>query len=58
MTGAELAREIGCNPDALHETFSAYNAAAAAGTDVWGKKYYNAVPFVYVHLPLATPGFA
>ena len=48
LTGVELAREIGCSPATLDDTFKAYNAAAAAGTDSWGKKYYNAVPFAYV----------
>jgi hypothetical protein len=46
MSGAELAGEIGCPVATLDATFGAYNNyAAKPGTDPWGKKYFNAVPF-------------
>jgi hypothetical protein len=49
MTGAELAKELGCAPAVLTETFSAYNDASTSGNDVWGKKFFNGAPFLYVH---------
>ena len=46
LSGAELAREIGCPVSTLDGTFGDYNKfAATPGTDPWGKKYFNAVPF-------------
>jgi hypothetical protein len=47
LSGRELAAEIGCPVSILDATLTAYNKAAEAGTDEWGKKYYNAMPFVY-----------
>ncbi|KAH6900612.1 FAD binding domain-containing protein [Thelonectria olida] len=45
MTGAELAKEIGCTPDHLQKTFKTYNAIAdGKEKDPWGKKYFHNLP--------------
>jgi flavocytochrome c len=46
MTGKELAKEIGCNPDHLQGTFKTYNAIAdGKQKDPWGKKFFHNLPF-------------
>lgn len=45
-SGAELAKEIGCPVGNLEATFNAYNEAAKTKKDVFGKKYFQNVPFV------------
>jgi flavocytochrome c len=46
MTGAELAKEIGCGDKALQEEFQSYNAIAKGEKkDTWGKKYFHNLPF-------------
>jgi len=46
MTGAELAKEIGCSEDHLSKTFSSYNDIADGKTkDPFGKKYFHNGPF-------------
>ncbi|KAJ6442631.1 flavocytochrome c [Purpureocillium lavendulum] len=45
MTGKELAKEIGCNPDHLQGTFKTYNAIAdGKQKDPWGKKFFHNLP--------------
>ncbi|KAM5451829.1 Osmotic growth protein [Microsporum audouinii] len=45
MTGAELAREIGCGEDALRKTFDEYNAIGGGKKpDPWGKKFFHNLP--------------
>ncbi|CEJ85188.1 Putative Cytochrome b5 [[Torrubiella] hemipterigena] len=45
MTGAELAKEIGCTPDHLQSTFKTYNAIAdGKQKDPWGKKFFHNMP--------------
>jgi len=44
-SGAELAKEIGCSVSNLEATFNAYNEAAKTKKDVFGKKYFQNVPF-------------
>jgi flavocytochrome c len=45
MTGKELAKEIGCNPDHLQKTFTTYNAIAEGKQkDPWGKKFFHNLP--------------
>ncbi len=46
LTGRQLAAEIGCSVHDLEATLTAYNDYAKAGNDPWGKKFYNAMPFV------------
>ncbi|KAJ9669139.1 Osmotic growth protein [Coniosporium apollinis] len=46
MTGAELAKEIGCGEEALQSTFKTYNAIAEGKEkDPWGKKFFHNLPF-------------
>ncbi len=46
MSGAELAKEIGCGEDALQATFKTYNAIAdGKEKDPWGKKFFHNLPF-------------
>ncbi|EFQ25510.1 flavocytochrome c [Colletotrichum graminicola M1.001] len=46
MTGAELAKEIGCKPEHLQKTFTTYNAIAEGKQkDPWGKKFFHNLPF-------------
>lgn len=46
MTGAELAKEIGCGTDHLSKTFQKYNAIAdGKEKDPFGKKYFHNGPF-------------
>jgi len=46
MTGAELAKEIGCGTDHLSKTFKSYNAIAdGKEKDPYGKKYFHNGPF-------------
>lgn len=46
MTGAELAKEIGCGTDHLSRTFQKYNAIAdGKEKDPFGKKYFHNGPF-------------
>jgi flavocytochrome c len=46
ITGAELAKEIGCGPEALQAEFKSYNAIAKGEKkDVWGKKFFHNLPF-------------
>lgn len=45
MTGKELAKEIGCTPEHLQETFTKYNAIAdGKEKDPWGKKFFHNGP--------------
>ena len=46
MSGAELAKEIGCGEEALAKTFSDYNdIAAGKKKDPEGKKFFHNLPF-------------
>ena len=46
MTGAQLAKEIGCSEDALQKTFTDYNAIAdGKQKDPFGKKFFHNLPF-------------
>lgn len=46
MSGAELAKEIGCGPQALQSSFQNYNDIAAGKTkDPWGKRFFHNLPF-------------
>ena len=46
MSGAELAKEIGCSPETLQKTFSNYNAIAEGKEkDPFGKKFFHNLPF-------------
>lgn len=46
MTGAELAKEIGCGDAALQSTFKDYNDIAdGKKKDPFGKKYFHNLPF-------------
>jgi flavocytochrome c len=45
-SGYELAKDIGCSPEALKKTFSAHNGyAKAPGSDPFGKKYFSGGEF-------------
>ncbi|EGX89423.1 fumarate reductase Osm1, putative [Cordyceps militaris CM01] len=45
MSGEELAKEIGCTPDHLQNTFKTYNAIAdGKQKDPWGKKFFHNGP--------------
>ncbi|ROV93281.1 hypothetical protein VSDG_06855 [Cytospora chrysosperma] len=45
MTGKELAKEIGCTPAHLQQTFQTYNAIAdGKQKDPWGKKFFHNLP--------------
>jgi flavocytochrome c len=45
MTGKELAKEIGCDPDHLQSTFKTYNSIAdGKQKDPWGKKFFHNLP--------------
>lgn len=45
MSGKDLAKEIGCSPDHLQDTFKTYNAIAdGKQKDPWGKKYFHNLP--------------
>ena len=45
MTGAELAKEIGCGEAALKKTFQEYNEIGEGKKpDPWGKKYFHNLP--------------
>lgn len=44
-SGAEVAKEIGCSPAKLEETFKKYNDFAANKNDPWGKKFFHNLPF-------------
>ncbi|EGD89336.1 hypothetical protein H112_02954 [Trichophyton rubrum D6] len=45
MTGAELAKEIGCGEAALRKTFDDYNAIGEGKKpDPWGKKFFHNLP--------------
>jgi succinate dehydrogenase/fumarate reductase flavoprotein subunit len=57
-SGAALAREIGCSDAHLASTFSAYSAAAAQGSDSYGKKYFQNAPITMhdnFHVAVITP---
>jgi flavocytochrome c len=46
MSGAELAKEIGCGEEALAKTFKEYNEIAEGKRkDPFGKKYFHNLPF-------------
>lgn len=46
MTGAELAKEIGCSPEKLQASFQDYNAIAdGKKKDPYGKKFFHNCPF-------------
>jgi flavocytochrome c len=46
MSGAELAKEIGCGNSALSSSFNDYNAIAdGKKKDPWGKKFFHSMPF-------------
>ena len=46
MTGAELAKEIGCSESALQKTFTDYNDIAdGKQKDPFGKKFFHNLPF-------------
>ncbi|CAK7263494.1 Osmotic growth protein [Sporothrix epigloea] len=45
MTGKELAKDIGCTPEHLQETFQTYNRIAEGKEkDPWGKKFFHNMP--------------
>jgi predicted heme/steroid binding protein len=49
--GKALAKEFGISPDSLVKTFKEYNEVADAAkkgkfVDPWGKKYFDAVPYI------------
>lgn len=45
MTGQQLAKEIGCTPAHLQQTFQTYNAIAdGKQKDPWGKKFFHNLP--------------
>ncbi|KAJ9132969.1 FAD binding domain-containing protein [Pleurostoma richardsiae] len=45
MTGQQLAKEIGCTPDHLQQTFQTYNAIAdGKQKDPWGKRFFHNGP--------------
>ncbi|KIM97985.1 hypothetical protein OIDMADRAFT_168371 [Oidiodendron maius Zn] len=45
MTGKELAKEIGCTPDHLQDTFKTYNAIAdGKKKDPFGKRFFHNTP--------------
>lgn len=45
MTGQQLAKEIGCTPDHLQQTFKTYNTIAEGKQkDPWGKKFFHNLP--------------
>jgi len=44
-SGAELAKEIGCDPATLEATFKAYNEVAEKKNDPYGKKFFHNTPF-------------
>ncbi|AEO53595.1 hypothetical protein MYCTH_2295138 [Thermothelomyces thermophilus ATCC 42464] len=45
MTGRELAKEIGCTPEHLQQTFQTYNAIAEGKQkDPWGKRFFHNMP--------------
>ncbi|KAI0881503.1 Flavocytochrome c [Annulohypoxylon maeteangense] len=45
ITGKQLAKEIGCTPEHLQETFTKYNAIAdGKQKDPWGKKFFHNGP--------------
>jgi succinate dehydrogenase/fumarate reductase flavoprotein subunit len=57
-SGAALAREIGCSDAHLASTFTAYSAAAAQGSDSYGKKYFQNAPITMhdnFHVAVITP---
>lgn len=46
MSGAQLAKEIGCGEDGLQKSFTNYNnIAEGKEKDIWGKKYFHNLPF-------------
>ncbi|KAF2099536.1 fumarate reductase [Rhizodiscina lignyota] len=46
MSGAELAKTIGCGDKALQQSFQEYNAIGdGKKKDPWGKKYFHNLPF-------------
>ncbi|KAH0609008.1 uncharacterized protein H6S33_001236 [Morchella sextelata] len=46
ITGAELAKEIGCGPEHLQKVFKAYNDIAdGKAKDPYGKKFFHNTPF-------------
>lgn len=46
ITGAELAKEIGCGPEHLQKVFKQYNDIADGKTkDPYGKKFFHNTPF-------------
>ncbi|XDG08769.1 hypothetical protein ABKA04_008384 [Annulohypoxylon sp. FPYF3050] len=45
ITGKQLAKEIGCTPEHLQQTFTTYNAIAdGKQKDPWGKKFFHNGP--------------
>lgn len=57
-SGAELAKEIGIDSKSLAETFKSYNSAAEKGSDQYGKKYFQNLPFNMndeYHVAVITP---
>lgn len=57
-SGAELAKEFGISPSDLQKTFDAYNAAAAAGKDEFGKNVFPNAPMKmddFFHVSMITP---
>ncbi|KAI9813365.1 MAG: hypothetical protein M1832_006323 [Thelocarpon impressellum] len=59
MTGAELAKEIGCEPEHLQATFDDYNQIAdGKKKDPYGKKFFHNLPFMLdddFHVALMQP---
>jgi flavocytochrome c len=46
MSGQELAKEIGCGPEALQTEFKSYNDIAdGKKKDTWAKKFFHNLPF-------------
>ncbi|AEO70507.1 450796fe-58ca-4300-ba76-ecd876caddf8 [Thermothielavioides terrestris] len=45
MSGHQLAKEIGCTPEHLQQTFQTYNAIAEGKQkDPWGKRFFHNMP--------------
>ncbi|KAK9720614.1 Osmotic growth protein [Basidiobolus ranarum] len=57
-SGEELAKEMGCDPKMLEETFNQYNGYAEKKNDPFGKRFFHNAPFKMndeYHVALMTP---
>jgi flavocytochrome c len=56
---ADLAKEMGIDPEKLRDTFEKYNQDAKAGKDQYGKKFFHNTPFTMddheFHVSFVTP---